>query len=109
MAREIARGEIWLYAFRSADKRRPVLVLTRQAVIGLLHTVTVAPITSTILGAPSEVVIGVEEGLKHESAVNLDHLQTVEQARLARRLGQLSGAKMRDVCRALAVAVGCAD
>jgi mRNA interferase MazF len=98
-----------MYAVRAHDERRPVLVLTRQEVIGLLHTVMVAPITSTIHGAPSEVIVGPAEGLKHESAVNLDHVQTVEQARLTRRLGSLGPAKMRDVCRALAIAAGCAD
>jgi len=109
MARDIRRGEIWLFAFSGPDKRRPVLVLTRQEVIGLLHTVMVAPITSTLCGAPSEVVVGIAEGLKNESAVNLDHVQTVEQARLVRRLGHAGAAKMRDVCRALAIAAGCAD
>lgn len=109
MARVISRGEIWSYTFRSPDKRRPVLVLSRQDVIGLLHTVMVAPITSTIYGAPSEVRVGIEEGLKHESAVNLDHVQTVEQARLTGRLGHVRPAKLREVCRALAVATGCAD
>jgi mRNA interferase MazF len=109
MARSISRGEIWTYTFREPDKRRPVLVLTREEVIGLLHTVMVAPITSTIRGAPSEVIVGVDEGLRHESAVNLDHVQTVEQARLTRRLGQVSPAKMREICRALAIAAGCAD
>jgi mRNA interferase MazF len=69
----------------------------------------VAPITSTIYSAPSEVIVGASEGLKHDSAINLDHVQTVEQSRLTRRLGQVSPAKMREVCRALAVAVGCAD
>ena len=83
MAREVNRGEIWRYRFASPDKVRPVLVLTRQEVLGLLHTVMVAPITSTIRGAPSEVIVGAREGLKHESAVNLDHVQTVERARLA--------------------------
>jgi mRNA interferase MazF len=98
-----------MYTFGAPDKRRPVVVLTRQQVIGLLHTVMVAPITSTILGAPSEVIVGADEGLKHASAVNLDHVQTVEQAKLARRIGHLSTAKMRDVCSALALATGCAD
>jgi mRNA interferase MazF len=69
----------------------------------------VAPVTSTIYGAPSEVVVGIDEGLKHESAVNLDHVQTVEQPRLMRRLGSLGPAKMREICRALAIATGCAD
>jgi len=109
MARGIARGDIWMYGFSSPDKRRPVVVITRPEVIGLLHTVMVAPITSTIRGAPSEVVVGVDEGLKHESAVNLDHVQTVDQSRLIRRVGRLSPSRMRAVCRALAIAVGCAD
>jgi mRNA interferase MazF len=89
VAREVSRGEIWRYRFNAPDKQRPVLVLTRQEVIGLLHTVMVAPVTSTIRGAPSEVVVGVKEGLKHESAVNLDHVQTVERARLTGYVGQL--------------------
>ncbi len=107
MARQVNRAEIWRYRFGAPDKRRPVLVLSRQEVIGLLHTVMVAPITSTIHGAPSEVLVGVAEGLKHPSAVNLDHVQTVERARLEGYVGSLGPEKMRDVCRALAIAVGC--
>ena len=109
MAREIDRGQIWMYTFRPPDKRRPVLVLTRPEVISLLHTVTVAPVTSTVRGAPSEVAVGLAEGLKHDSAVNLDHVQTVDRSRLSRYVGQLRTDKMTDVCRALAIALGCAD
>ncbi len=69
----------------------------------------VAPITSTRRGAPSEVPVGVKEGLKHDSAVNLDHVQTVERARLLGFVGTLDAGQMRDVCRALAVATGCSD
>ncbi len=107
MASELNRGEIWLYTFRPPDKRRPVLILTRQEVIGLLHTVMVAPITSTIHGAPSEVLLGTNEGLKGVSAANLDHVQTVEKTRLRRFVGTVSPAKMAQVCRALAIAAGC--
>jgi mRNA interferase MazF len=107
MARVVSRGEIWRYRFAAPDKKRPVLVLSRKEVIGLLHTVMVAPVTSTIHGAPSEVLVGVGEGLKHESAVNLDHVQTVEQSRLVGYVGHLGVEKMREICRALAVAVGC--
>ncbi len=105
----LTRGEIWLYRFARPDKRRPVVVLTRDDVIPLLDTVMVAPVTSTIAGAPSEVVVGVDEGLKHPGAVNLDHVQTVIKERLVRYVGRLPPAKLRDVCRALAVATGCAE
>ena len=102
------RGDIWQYRFRAPDKRRAVVVLTRQEVLPLLRTATVAPITSTIRGLPSEVIVGADEGLKHDSAVNLDHVQTVEQRLLHSFIGTLSEEKMRRVCRALARATGCA-
>jgi len=109
MARTVRRGEIWLFAFKPPDKQRPVLVLTRQEVIPLLGTVMVAPITSTIRGAPSEVTVGTDDGLKHPSAVNLDHVQTVDRKRLKRFVGSFGRSKMREVCRALAIATGCTD
>ena len=102
------RGEIWHCGFKSPDKRCPVVVLTRQEVLPLLRTAIVAPITSTIRGLPSEVVVGPDEGLRHDSAINLDHVQTVEQRQLRRYVGSLSPDKMRQVCRALAIATGCA-
>ena len=104
----VRRGEIWQYRFKSPDKRRPVLILSRQEVLPLLNTAMVAPVTSTIRGLPSEVPVGVDEGLKHASAVNLDHVQTVEQRLLQEFVGSLSEVKMREVCRALALATGCA-
>jgi mRNA interferase MazF len=107
MARGISRGDIWMYRFKLPDKRRPVLVLTRNEVIGLLHTVMVAPITTTVRSAPSEVVLGPEDGLKHTSAISLDHVQTVEQARLAQYVATLAPGRMREVCRGLAIATGC--
>jgi mRNA interferase MazF len=109
VAGRLTRGEIWLYKFRTPDKRRPVVVLTRADVIDLLRDVMVAPVSSTIHGLPSEVVIGVEEGMKHPSSVNLDRVQTIEKARLERYVGKLSPAKQREVCRALAIATGCSD
>jgi mRNA interferase MazF len=98
-----------MYRFRSPDKRRPVLILSRPEAIAWLHTVTVAPITSTIRGLPSEVVVGTEAGLKHDSAVNLDHVQTVEQAQIERFIGSLNAVRMQEVCAALAVALGCEE
>ena len=107
MAQGVKRGEIWFYAFKKPDKIRPVLILTRPEVIELLHTVVVAPITSTIHGAPSEVIIGIKEGLKYDSAVNLDHVQTVEKSKLTRRIARVSPEIMESVCRALAIATAC--
>ena len=85
------------------------MVPTRQEVIGLLRTVIVAPITSTIHGAPSEVIVGIDEGLKRESAINLDHVQTVDKTRLKRFIGSVGPQKMFAVCRALNIATGCAS
>jgi mRNA interferase MazF len=104
---DIARGDIWTYRFGHPDKRRPVLVLSRPEAISVLHTVMVAPITSAVRGLPSEVSVGTADGLKHASAVNLDHVQTVERSQLSRYVGHLGAEKMRAVCRALAVATGC--
>ena len=109
MATRVARGGVWMYDFRHPDKRRPVVVLSRNEAIRALHTVMVAPVTSTIRGIPSEVGVGLREGLKHESVVNLDHVQTIERARLARCIGRLDARKLRAVCRALNVATGCTD
>ncbi|HXO21937.1 MAG TPA: type II toxin-antitoxin system PemK/MazF family toxin [Thermoanaerobaculia bacterium] len=109
MAHRVNRGEIWLYTFGSPDKRRPVLVLSRQKAIALLRTVLVAPITSAIHGAPSEILVGMEEGLKHDSVVNLDQVQTVDQQRLHHLVGTVGSGKMTAVCRALLIATGCGD
>ena len=107
MARRFKRGDIWMYAFAAPDKQRPVVILSRQSVIPLLRTVMVAPITSTIHGVPSEVEVGVDQGLKHISAVNLDHVQTVDQSRLKKYVGHLDVGLMTAVCQAIAVATGC--
>ena len=107
MAGRLNRGEIWLLDLPRPDKRRPVLVLSRPALIGLLHTVTVAAVTSTLRGAPTEVELGVDEGLKQTSCVNLCNLFTVRQSELRRFVGTVGGEKMRRVCEALAVACGC--
>ncbi len=109
MARSVGRGQLWWYTFAAPDKRRPVLILTRDEAIPWLHTVMVAPVTSTLRGSPGEVVIGIDEGLRHDSAVNLDHVQTVAKRQLTGFIGSLGRGKMTEVCRALAIAVGCAS
>jgi mRNA interferase MazF len=82
------------------------LVLTRQEVLGHLRTVTVAPITSTIRGIASEVVLGAEVGLKGPSAVNLDHVATVPRAGLRSYVGTVSDEALEEIRDALLFALG---
>jgi len=107
MAREIARGEIRLYPFSHPDKQRPVLVLTRDTAIRRLTRATVAPITSTLRGVPSEVALDEADGMKSRCAVNLHNLVTVSQQLLGKRLAQLSSQRMDEICAALRFSLGC--
>lgn len=107
MARELARGEIWLLNLLSPDRRRPVLVLSRPSLLRVLHTATVAAITSTLRGVPTEVTVGLEEGLKQVSCVNLTNMFTVRKSELRHYVGSLNAQKMREVCHSLNVACGC--
>lgn len=108
---QIARGDVRLYEFAAGskmnDKKRPALVLTRSSAIAYLSTVTVAPVTSTIRGVPSEVVLNEEDGMKFPCAVNLHNAVTVSQQRLGKRVAQLSSARMDEVCAALRFSLGC--
>jgi mRNA interferase MazF len=107
LAGGIARGDIRLYRFAPPDKTRPVVVLTRDSALQYLSTATVAPITSTIRGVPSEVKLDEEDGMKGPCAVNLHQSVTVSQQRLGRRLAHLDPPRMKEVCAALRFALGC--
>jgi mRNA interferase MazF len=107
MAGRLGHGEVRLFRFPAPDKQRPVLILTRGSALEYLSRVTVAPITSTVRGVPSEVVLGPEDGMKQVCVVNLHNVVTVPQAGVGRRLAQLTPPRLREVCAALAFAVGC--
>ena len=107
MATRITRGDVRLYQFAPPDKKRPVVVLTRDSAIGYLSTVTVAPITSTIRGVPSEVILSEEDGMKTQAAVNLHNAVTISQHRLGKRVAQLGSLRMDEVCAALRFSLGC--
>jgi mRNA interferase MazF len=100
------RGEIRWYQFASPDKRRPVLVLTRTSALSFLGEVTIAPITITVRGIPSEVTLSPEDGMPRPCAVNLDHLQTVARGRLGALLATLPESRWDEVQRALFFALG---
>lgn len=103
------RGELWWCELPEIG-RRPVVVLSRDAAIPRLRRAVVAPCTTTIRGLPSEVVLEPgDDPVPQRSAVNLDSVESVSVAVLVQRLGTLSGDRMWELCRALAVAVDCTD
>jgi mRNA interferase MazF len=103
----VSRGDVCLYRFRGPDKSRPVLVLTRERLIPYLASVTVAPITSTMRGAASEVILDIDDGMKHRCAVNLHNTQTIPAKDLGKRVARLNSHRMQEVCIALNFALGC--
>ncbi|GIV97617.1 MAG: hypothetical protein KatS3mg057_2274 [Herpetosiphonaceae bacterium] len=100
------QGDVYWYTFKSPDKRRPVVILTRNSAIHFLSGITVAPITRTIRGIPTEVVLTEEDGLFTMCAVNLDNIQTIQKANLAGYITHLSLEKMRAVRSAIEFALG---
>jgi mRNA interferase MazF len=107
LAGGIARGDIRLYQFAPPDKKRPVVVLTRDSAIAYLSTVTVAPITSTIRGVPSEVVLSEQDGMKAPCVVNMHNAVTISQQRLGKRVARLGSSRMSEICAALRFSLGC--
>ena len=100
------RGDVW-FADVPGDKRRPVLVLTRDPMGRLLHSVICAPISSTIRGLATEVSLGKDAGLAHESVANFDNTFLLDRGRLVRKLGRAEPDAMSAACDALAIATGC--
>src|SRR5580658_5923236 len=95
----VRRGEIWL---AELDKLRPVVVLTRDPLGRVLHSVIVGPVTSTVRGLHTEVELSEADGVKRRSVVNLDHLQLVSRARLVRRVARVTPTTLTAVCAAAA-------
>jgi len=100
------RGDVW-FADVPGDKRRPVLVLTRDPLGRILSSVICAPVTSTVRGLNTEVPLGPEAGLAHDSVANFDNTLLLSRTRLVRRLGRAGRATMAGACQALAIATGC--
>ena len=100
------RGEVW-FAEVPGDKRRPVLVMTRDPLGQFLHSVICAPITSTVRGLTTEIRLGQEAGLLQDSVANFDNVFLLSRGRLLRRLGRAPASTMEEACRALATATGC--
>ncbi|NCT91872.1 type II toxin-antitoxin system PemK/MazF family toxin [Cellulomonas sp. APG4] len=86
------------------DKTRPAVVLTREAARAAMSKVTVAPITSTVKGLSSEVLVGPENGLDHRCVVALDNVVTVPDAALGRTVGYLTATQEAELARAVVLA-----
>jgi mRNA interferase MazF len=97
------RGEVW---WAIVDKRRPVVLLSRQEAYAVRALVIVAPVTTTIRGFSVEVRVGRKEGLPRAAVVNCDWLVTLPKADLLDRAGSLSSAKMAQLDSALKFALG---
>ena len=100
------RGEVRWYVFSRPDKRRPVLILTRDSALEFLGEVTVAPITTTIRDIPSEALLTKADGVSRDCAVNFDHLQTVSKGKIGSLIATLSPGKMQQMRPCLLFALG---
>ena len=98
-------AEIRWYKFIPPDKKRPVLILTRDSVLEYLGEVTIAPITTTVRDIPSEVFLSKSDGMPQDCVINCDHLQTISKAKIGPLITSLPQSKMIDVGRAIRFAL----
>jgi mRNA interferase MazF len=99
-------AEIRWYKFQKPDKKRPVLILTRDSIINYLSEVTIAPITSTIREIPTEVYLSEKDGMPKECVINFDHIQTVSKNKIGELITKLDSKKMNEVKKSILFAFG---
>ncbi len=99
------RGEIRWYKFKAPDKKRPVLILTRDSIIKYLGEITVAPVTSTIRDIPSEVLLTRGDGMRKDCAINFDHIQTVSKGKIGSLVATISANKLEKAGEAIKFAL----
>ncbi|MBN2076980.1 MAG: type II toxin-antitoxin system PemK/MazF family toxin [Dehalococcoidales bacterium] len=100
------RGEIWWAELGAPAGRRPVLLLSRNEAYLVRELVTVAPVTTRIRNIPSEVPLGLEDGLSKSCVINLDTISTIAKTSLSERLTILSTEKVKAAETALHFALG---
>ncbi len=106
MGRAMNRGDIWHVDLGGKAGTRPVLVVTRQAVLEYLDKVVVVEITTKGKGYPTEVFIGQAGNLPHPSFVQADNLHTIPKSSMVRCSGTLDGATMLKVSQKIYLALG---
>lgn len=102
----VAQGELWLLETPN-EKRRPVLVISRDEVIPVVNNVVVAPVTSTIRTIPTCIPVGPDEGIDHQSVASFTNIGAVPKALLTTRLGGLGQSGHDAVCAALRALADC--
>ena len=102
----VAQGELWLMETPN-QKRRPVLVVSRDQVIPMLNNVVVAPVTSTIRNIPTCIAVGPDQGIDHDSVATFDNLAAVPKSVLTRRLGAIGIGGRQRICEALNALADC--
>lgn len=100
------RGAICWYTFKAPDKRRPVMILTRDAVVDRLNEFIVVPVTRTIRGISSEVVLTQEDGMPVACALNFDHVSLARRDRIGPVICSFPESRWLEVKQALLVACG---
>ena len=100
------RGDLRWFRFSRPDKRRPVLLLTRDSALEFPGEVTVAPVTTRVRGIPLEVFLSKVDGMPRECAVNLDHVQMVSRGKIGALVTRLDNSRMAEVQDALTFALG---
>jgi len=105
-AAEPRRGDVWI-ADVPGDKRRPVLILTRDSVLPRLTTILVAPVTTRVRGIPSELGLGRAHGLQRPCVANFDNVTPLPKRTLARWAGRLTREELQQVCAAARFAIDC--
>jgi mRNA interferase MazF len=100
------RSEVWWAELPKPVGSRPVVILTRDAVLGSIGSVVVGLLTRTVRGLETEVPLGRREGLPCPCVANLDNILTVPKSRLTRQMGALARERVRDLDQAIKVALG---
>jgi mRNA interferase MazF len=106
MSSEPQRGDVWI-ASVPGDKRRPVVVLTRNSVLPRLTTILVAPVTTRIRQIPTEVQLGPAHGLARSCVANFDNILPLPKGQLVERVGRLAPPELHRACTAARFAIQC--
>ena len=103
------RGELYRVANPSAKdpkKSRVFVIVSRQVLINSrFSTVICAPIYSTHDGLSTQVLVGVDDGLKHDSSVHCDELVSLAKSLLINFVGSLSPQRIEELNKALSIAL----